>query len=105
MEDKQQLYTSIRRYTVTPDSTNEVIRRATEGFVPIVSKSPGFLMYDLVNTGNDTLTSISTFENQVAAEHSNELAAGWVRDNLASYITEPPMITGGKVGVHKTPSR
>jgi heme-degrading monooxygenase HmoA len=99
------MYTSIRRYKVTPDSVTEVIQRAVEGFVPIISRAPGFLTYDLVNTGNDTVTTISTFENQVTAENANDLAAGWVKKNLASFVTGSPMIIGGKISVHKTSAK
>ncbi len=99
------MYISIRHYSVASDSVNAVIGRVVEGFVPVVSRAPGFLSYDLVNTGNDTLTSISTFQNQIAAEKGNDVAADWVKDNLASYITAPPMIMGGKVGVHKTSAK
>jgi quinol monooxygenase YgiN len=96
------MYTSIRRYNVKPDSRDEIIRRAEKGFLPIVSQEPGFLTYDLVDTGNNTLTTISTFESQAGAEHSDKLASGWVKDNVASLITEPPTIMSGKVGLHKT---
>jgi hypothetical protein len=95
-------YTSIRRYNVKPDSTNEIIQRAEKGFVPIVSKSPGFVAYDMVDTGNNSLITISTFDSQAEAENSNKLAAGWVKENLASLVTEPPTIMGGRVGVHMT---
>jgi hypothetical protein len=95
------MYTSIRRYNIKPDSEALIIQRAEKGFVPIVSKAPGFLAYDLVNTGHNTLTTISTFESQVGAEQSNKLAEGWVKDNLASLVTEPPTIMGGEIGVHK----
>ena len=95
------MYTSIRRYNVKPNSVKEVIGRAEKGFVPIISQATGFVAYDLVDTGNDTVTTISTFENQGEAENSNKLAAGWVRENLASLVTAPPMISGGMVGVHK----
>jgi hypothetical protein len=95
------MYTSIRRYNLKPDSTEEVIRRAEKGFVPIVSKAQGFLAYDVVNTGHNTVTTISTFEDRVGAEQSNKLAEGWDRDNLASLVTEPPMIMGGETGIHK----
>jgi quinol monooxygenase YgiN len=96
------MYTLIRRYNVKPDAVNEVIRRAVEGFVPIISKERGFLSYDLMNTGNDTVTSISTFDNQVAAEKANVITMEWVSANLASLVTEPPLIISGKVSVHKT---
>jgi hypothetical protein len=94
------MYTSIRRYNVKPNSVKEVMGRSEKGFVPIISQAPGFLAYDQVDTGNDTLTTISTFENQIEAENSNTLAASWVRENVSSLLTSPPMISGGKVGVH-----
>jgi quinol monooxygenase YgiN len=96
------MYTYIRRYNIKPDAVNEVIQRAVEGFVPIISKERGFLSYDLMNTGNDTVTTISAFDNQVAAEKANVLTMEWVSANLASYVTEPPLVISGKVSVHKT---
>jgi quinol monooxygenase YgiN len=95
------MYTTIRRYNIRPDSMPEIIQRAENGFIPIVSKAPGFLSYDLVNTGHNTLITISTFEDRAGADHSNKLAEGWVRDNLESMITEPPTILGGETGIHK----
>ena len=97
------MYTTIRHYNVTPNSADEVIKRAVDGFIPIISKSPGFLTYDLVNTGRDTLTTISTFESQAGTEKSNELAATWIKDNnLDSRFTGPPLVMGGLVGGHKS---
>lgn len=97
------MYTTIRHYNVTPNSAEEVIMRAVDSFVPIISKSPGFLTYDLVNTGRDTVTTISTFETLAGTEKSNELAETWIRDsNLASRFTGPPIIMGGLVGGHKS---
>jgi hypothetical protein len=97
------MYTTIRHYNVTPNSADEVIKRAVDGFIPIISKSPGFSSYDLVNTGRDTVTTISTFENLAGTEKSNELAEIWIKDsNLSSRFTGPPLIMGGLVGGHKS---
>jgi len=97
------MYTTIRHYNVTPDSAEELIKRAVDGFIPIISKSPGFLSYDLVNTGRDTLTTISTFDSQAGTEKSNELAATWINDsNLSSRFTGQPLVMGGLVGGHKS---
>ena len=95
------MYTSIRHYNVTPDSTDDVIKRAVEGFLPIIAKLPGFATYDVVNTGHDTVTTISTFENQGGIEQSNEVAATWIRDNnLTALFAGPPIVMGGLVGGH-----
>ena len=96
------MYTTIRHYNVTPDSAREVMTRAFENFAPIISKSPGFVSYDLVDTGRDTVTTISTFETQAGIEKSNELAATWANSNLAELVTGPPIIMGGLVGGHKS---
>jgi hypothetical protein len=103
MEEKQNMitFTSIRHYNVKPDSTSEIIKRAEKGFLPIVSKAPGFVSYDLVDTGKDTVTTISTFENQAGADNSNKLAESWVNENLTSFLTSPPMIMSGRVGIHQ----
>jgi hypothetical protein len=92
------MYTTIRHYNVTADSAREMMTRAFECFVPIISKSSGFVSYALVNTGSDTVTTISTFENQTGMEKSNELAATWANYNLAGLAIGSPIIIGGLVG-------
>ena len=94
------MYASIRRYQVDPDSVDEVVKRAEERFVPIVSGAPGFNAYYLVNAGDGVVASISVFEDQAGAEESNKLAADWVKDNLAALVTGPPEITAGEVALH-----
>jgi hypothetical protein len=84
-----------------PGSVDELMRRVNEGFVPIISKGPGFLAYYAVNAGGGVVASISIFETQAGAEESNKMAASWVKENLASLLPTPPEITAGEVGVHK----
>jgi len=96
------MYTIVHRYNIKPDAVNQVIQLAVEGFVPLVSRAQGFLAYELINTGSGTVTTISTFQNQVAAEHSNIVADRWVAANLSEFVIEPPLVMSGKVSVHKT---
>ncbi len=91
------MYASIRRYQVDPGSVDEVVKRAEEGFMPIVGGVPGFNAYYIVNAGDGVVASISLFEDQAGAEESNRLAADWVKDNLAPLVTGPPEITAGEV--------
>ncbi len=44
------MFASIRKYK--SNSPDELIRRATQAFVPIISKAPGFIAYYLVKSGN-----------------------------------------------------
>jgi hypothetical protein len=41
------------------------------------------------------------FEDRAGAESSNERAAGWVRENLAELLPNPPQITAGEVVANK----
>lgn len=96
------MYASVRRYDgVDPRSVEEIVRRVEEGFVPIISKAPGFIAYYAVNVGEGVTASISIFEDQAGLEESNRMAADWVKENLASLLPNPPEITAGEVLAHK----
>jgi hypothetical protein len=73
-----------------------------QGFVPIISKAPGFVAYYVVDAGNDVVASVSVFQDQAGAEESNRMAADWVKENIASLVSGSPEITAGVVTVHKT---
>ncbi len=95
------MYASVRKYSIR-GSMDELLRRIREGFVPIVRNAPGFKSYSVVRVrGNDVVT-ISVFESQAQAVQSNELAAEWVRENVASFAEGPPEITSGEVAIHET---
>ena len=96
------MYASIRRYQVNLGAEAEIIQRVNEGFVPIISKSPGFIAYYLVDAGDGVIATVSIFQDQVGAEESNAMAAEWVIDNLISLVPDPPLITAGEVKIHKT---
>lgn len=95
------MYVSIRKYKVTPGATPEMVKRVNEEFAPMISKTPGFIAYYGVDTGNDVVASISVFLTQSAAEESNRLAGDWVVGNIAPLIENAADVTTGKVVVHK----
>jgi hypothetical protein len=75
------------------------VRQAQDGFVPLISKAPGFVRYGIVDAGNDTLVSISTFEDRAGAETSTKMAADFIKQHLASLVTKPPEVTAGELVV------
>ena len=95
------MYASIRRYEVHPGAEAEVVQRANEGFVPIISEASGFVAYYIVDAGNGVLATVSIFQDQAGLEESNAIAAEWVEEHLASLVPDPPEITAGEVKVHK----
>ena len=88
------MFASIRKYK--SNSPDELIRRASSGFAPIISKAPGFVAYYVVNAGNGVVVSVSVFETKAGADESNKLAAGWVKENVASLVAGPPEIMEGE---------
>lgn len=90
-------YTVIRRYTVDPANVDEIIRRAKEGFVPIISKAPGFRAYRLVRMDDGRAATVSTFDTREQGEESIKLAAGWIKENLGPLLPNPPEILAGEI--------
>jgi hypothetical protein len=102
-EKRITMYASIRRYNITgAESVEEVTRRVKEGFVPIISQTPGFVAYSLVDAGDGVVASISMFDDEAGAEESNRRAAEWVKQNLAHAVSGAPQVTAGMVTLHKT---
>ena len=99
------MYTVIRRYKTDPSSIDEIVRRAGEGFVPIISSAPGFVSYRILDAGNGELITVSVFEDQAGGEASVSMAAGWVRENLASLVPNPPEVTGGQARIRQVSSQ
>jgi hypothetical protein len=95
------MYASVRRYETDPGSVDELMRRVEEGFVPIISKAPGFVAYYALDAGEGVVASITVFEDQAGAEESDRMAADWVKENVASLLPTPPEVTAGDVRVHK----
>ena len=94
-------YAVIRRYHVKTGATGEIAQRARSGFVPIISQTPGFVAWYLIDTGKDTLVAVSIFKDQAGAQESTKRAAQWIKQNLAELIPNPPDITAGAVIVQK----
>ena len=93
------MHASIRKYRINSDAVAALAVRVEDGFVPIISKLPGFVSYFVVDAGDGIVASISVFENEEAAEQSNAAAAAWVKENLSDVITEAPEITAGEIAL------
>jgi hypothetical protein len=94
------MYATVRRYEGVTDPS-EAGRRVNEGFVPLISKVPGFVAYYWVDAGGGVMISTSVFQDQSGAEESNKSAADYARENLASLLPKPPQITAGEVVAYK----
>jgi heme-degrading monooxygenase HmoA len=91
------MYIVVRRYTFKAGSTDEVARRAQEGFVPLIRQTPGFVSYYGVAEGNDRIFTVSIFQDQAGADESTKRAANWISQNLAEFVQGTPEIVAGEV--------
>ncbi len=97
------MYISVRRYRMkNPGTVSELMRRVEAEFVNTVSKAHGFVAYYAVDSGNQTVASISVFQDQAGAEESNRLAADGVRGNLVELVETAPDTTAGEVVVQRS---
>ena len=95
------LYATVRRY-VGVTNPSEAARRVNDGFVPLISRIPGFVDYYWIDAGGGVMISVSVFQSLASAEQSNKIAADFARKNLASVIPNKPQITAGEVVAHKS---
>ena len=93
------MYATTRRYEGVTDP-GEAGRRVNEGFVPLISKMPGFVAYYWADAGGGVMVSTSVFQDRAGVEASNKQAADWVRQNMAPLLPNPPQITAGEVVAH-----
>lgn len=92
------MYMVVRKYQMKPGaSAQEIVKRVEEGFVPIISQTAGFVGYYIVNTGNNSIASVTVFQDQVGADESTRRASSWVSENLISLLQIPAQITEGEV--------
>lgn len=73
-------------YDVTSGSTDEVIEIARAGFVPIYEQQPGFVRYEVGKLDNGGVVSFSIWETADEALRAVQLAADWVKENLANRV-------------------
>ena len=79
------MYATVRRAKVHPHLLEDGLERVKSG-VTVLKDLPGFVAYYWVKVADDEVISISIFEDHVAATRSNQIAAGWAKDNLSAHM-------------------
>lgn len=95
------MYASVRVTQAKPGTVEEIGRRVTEDFVPIVSKIPGFIGYYVINMGGDKLVTVSIFEDDKGTRASIQASHEWVSENITESLAQPLEIMEGRVVAHK----
>jgi hypothetical protein len=98
------LFVSIRTYRVPSGAIHELMHRVDRDLADAFAREPGFMGYEVAQTGENTVAAITTFRTAEQAEASNELAAEWVAEELADFDVQRLGVINGEVMVSRAAS-
>ncbi len=81
-------------YKIAPGTGRSMVEKAAAGMYPIFRAQPGFIAYELLVSGNDSLVSLSTWESEPDAEKAIRLATEWVQENVPEMVNWTMNLTG-----------
>jgi hypothetical protein len=84
----------IALYDMTSGTAEEAIEIARKGMIPLYEQQPGFVRYEVGTLDNGGVVSFSVWETADEAQSAVDLAASWVKDNLADRIKLREQHTG-----------
>jgi hypothetical protein len=91
------MYLVMRSYKKVTGNKQELSTRINNEFVPLISKIKGFVDYYCLFPDDNSLVSVSVFQDSNGARESVKAAADWVARNLATYFPEKPEVVSGEV--------
>ncbi len=94
------MYAAVRHYHFKPEDGAEIDKIIREGFVPLLKKAKGFVLYYWVDTGEGEGASLSVFKDKSGADESIRIAAEFVKTKMAHLFHEKPEIIEGPVKAH-----
>jgi len=96
------MFCVVRQYKLNPvEDFEKLIGQVRDGFLPIVTKAPGYVGYSVARTTDGDLVTTGFFQDRAGADESVRLAADWVKENLASAVDGPPKVTEGEIQFHE----
>ena len=95
------MYTVIRSYDLIPGTREEFIQRVQERLVPLLNHVPGFRAFTLLETGDNNVIFISTFNKLADAKASARLTNDWHTEHLNVFIQEYTRVAAGQVRVQQ----
>jgi hypothetical protein len=103
------MYASVRQLSVDADRVGEYMHRVDEAFAPRLEQMEGFVAYQAIDAGQDRagrgrVFTVTVCSDRDAADRSAEIAAEFVRDELADLDVERLEASTGEVSVNRAVS-
>jgi hypothetical protein len=76
-------YFRIALYDITSGTADEALEIARDRVIPLFEKQPGFVRYEVGSLDSGGVVSFSVWETEDEALHAEEVAAEFLRENLA----------------------
>ena len=70
-------------YDITSGTANEALEIARDRVIPLFEEQPGFVRYEVGSLDNGGIVSFSVWETAAEALHAEEVAADFVKENMA----------------------
>jgi hypothetical protein len=93
------LYVVVRTWAFKPDkSAEELAALVREGFVPIISETPGSReYYNVWNGETRQWMAVSVFADKAGADESTARAQDWAAEHVADYVEADPTVVDGQI--------
>jgi len=88
-----------------PGAVRSVVRACGARLADRLSEESGFVDYQVMDTGDGTVTSVTIFEDEERCLRSNDMAAEFVREHLRDFQIERLDMFGGEVMVSRAAER
>jgi hypothetical protein len=99
------MYTMIRTYNIFPKTVEDFIQDVQENLLPILRQMSGFRAYDLVESEDNEVVIISTYDSLADAKVAARLTMDWVGKHPELYFQGFSKPLAGEVRVHSGPIR
>ena len=90
------MYVTTRHYSGLDRAALDEIARRREEIEAFVGSLPGLQNWCAFASG-DSMTTVTVSDDQASAEEIVRRVAGWIRENMPTFLPNPPEVKMGEV--------
>lgn len=95
------MHATLRIYKLKPGTNATINNAVNDQFLSIVTKVPGFVAYQVVDSGKDEWASFTVFQTADGAAEATRRAADFVAANLKAMVASGPTVIAGNLAVNR----